>query len=206
MRIDIFDQAVELGANRSIVLHDAMHAEVVCTRGRIWITEDPLRNDVMIDAGKSHVVRAAGLAFVTGVTASTVWLREPLHAPAVQRRAAQETWRPPSRRGRRADARPPAPAARDRRRSGLKDPRPRYHGGISKNSPPAPERHHHLPGPPDPDDEPGPPVRHPRRGARRADPRRRLAGRAGRLGRAPARRRSSPTSSCCRASSKATAT
>ena len=28
MRIDIFDQAVELAANRSIVLHDARQAEI----------------------------------------------------------------------------------------------------------------------------------------------------------------------------------
>jgi hypothetical protein len=82
MRIDIFDQAVELDINRSIVLHDARHAEIVCTRGRIWITEDPLRNDIVIDAGESHTLGADGLAFVTGMTASTVWLREPLHVPA----------------------------------------------------------------------------------------------------------------------------
>lgn len=82
MRIDIFDQTVELAANRSIVLHDAKHAEVVCTRGRLWITEDPLRNDIILEAGKSHVIRVDGLAFVTGITSSTVWLREPLHAPS----------------------------------------------------------------------------------------------------------------------------
>jgi hypothetical protein len=85
MRIDIFDQAVELAANRSIVLHDAKQAEIVCTRGRIWITEDPLRNDIVLDPGESHVVTADGLAFVTAVTASTVWLREPMHAPAGRR-------------------------------------------------------------------------------------------------------------------------
>jgi len=88
MRIDIFDQAVELAANRTIVLHDARQAEIVCARGRIWITEDPLRNDILIDAGESHVVSVDGLAFVTGVTASTVWLREPLHAPSRRRMGA----------------------------------------------------------------------------------------------------------------------
>jgi Protein of unknown function (DUF2917) len=82
MRIDIFDQAVELGANRTIVLHEARRAEIVCTRGRIWITEDPLRNDIVLEAGKSHMLDADGLAFVTGMTASTVWLREPLHVAA----------------------------------------------------------------------------------------------------------------------------
>jgi hypothetical protein len=82
MRIDIFDQALDLASNRSIVLHDARHAEIACLRGRIWITEDPLRNDIVLDAGESHVLQVDGLAFVTGVTASTVWLREPLRAPA----------------------------------------------------------------------------------------------------------------------------
>lgn len=85
MRIDIFDQAVELAASRSIVLHDAKQAEIVCTRGRIWITEDPLRNDIVLDPGEAHIVTADGLAFVTAVTASTVWLREPMHAPAGRR-------------------------------------------------------------------------------------------------------------------------
>jgi len=91
MRIDIFDQAVELAANRSIVLHDARHAEVACLRGRIWITEDPLRNDVLLEAGESHVLDVDGLAFVTGLTDSSVWLREPLHAPA-RRRPGPAMW------------------------------------------------------------------------------------------------------------------
>ena len=47
-----------------------------------------MRNDVVIDAGESHVVSVDGLAFVTGVTASTVWLREPLHAPSRRRTGA----------------------------------------------------------------------------------------------------------------------
>ena len=85
MRIDIFDQAVELAANRSIVLHDARHAEIVCLGGRIWITEDPLRNDILLEAGKSHVLEVNGLAFITGLAASIVWLREPLHVPARRR-------------------------------------------------------------------------------------------------------------------------
>ena len=87
MKIEIFDQAVELAANRSIVLHDARQAEIVCLRGRIWITEDPLRNDILLDAGASHVLEVDGLAFVTGMTDSSVWLREPLHAPPTRRPA-----------------------------------------------------------------------------------------------------------------------
>jgi hypothetical protein len=81
MRIDIFDQVVELATNRSIVLHDAGRAEIVCSRGRIWITEDPLRNDIVLKAGESHVLRADGLAFVTALVPSAVWLREPLRLP-----------------------------------------------------------------------------------------------------------------------------
>jgi hypothetical protein len=77
MRIDVFDQTIELATNRSIVLHHARNAEIVCTRGRIWITEDPLGNDIALEAGKSHVVRVNGLAFVTAVSPSAVWLRDP---------------------------------------------------------------------------------------------------------------------------------
>jgi len=77
MRIDVFDQTIELAINRSIVLHDARNAEIVCTRGRIWITEDPLRNDVALEEGSSHVVRVDGLAFITALSPSSVWLREP---------------------------------------------------------------------------------------------------------------------------------
>ena len=78
MRIDVFDQVIDLASNRSIVLHHARNAEIVCTRGRIWITEDPLRNDMAIDAGDSHVIRVDGLAFVTAISPSAVWLREPV--------------------------------------------------------------------------------------------------------------------------------
>ena len=83
MRIDIFDQTVELATNRSIVLHDARAAEIVCTRGRLWITEDPLRNDLVLEAGQSHVIQVDGMAFVTAIYPSAVWLREParIHVP-----------------------------------------------------------------------------------------------------------------------------
>lgn len=77
MRVDIFDQTIELGKNRSIVLHEARNAEIVCIRGHIWITEDPLRNDIGLAEGKSHVIGVDGLAFVTALTPSAVWLREP---------------------------------------------------------------------------------------------------------------------------------
>ena len=77
MRIDVFDQTIELATNRSIVLHHARDAEIVCTRGRVWITEDPLGNDIALEAGRSHVVRVDGLAFVTAVSPSAVWLRDP---------------------------------------------------------------------------------------------------------------------------------
>jgi hypothetical protein len=73
----VFDQTIELATNRSIVLHHARNAEIVCTRGRIWITEDPLGNDIALEAGRSHVVRVDGLAFVTAVSPSAVWLRDP---------------------------------------------------------------------------------------------------------------------------------
>jgi hypothetical protein len=77
MRIDVCDQTIDLATNRSIVLHNARNAKIVCTRGRIWITEGPLRNDVAIDAGGSYVVRVDGLAFITAISPSAVWLREP---------------------------------------------------------------------------------------------------------------------------------
>ncbi len=84
MRIDIFDQTVELAANRSMVLHDARDAWIVCTRGQIWITEDPLRSDIVLKAGASHRVRAMGMTFVTSFVDSSVRLQEPLrptHVP-----------------------------------------------------------------------------------------------------------------------------
>ena len=85
MRIDVFDQTIELGTNRSIVLHHARDAEIVCVNGVVWITEDPLRNDIALRAGQSHVVRVDGMAFVTAVSASAVWLREPVRESARRR-------------------------------------------------------------------------------------------------------------------------
>ena len=88
MRIDIFDQTVELAVNRSIVLHEARNAEVVCTNGRIWITEDPLRNDIILKAGQSHVVQVGGMTFVTAIQPSTVWLRDPARTEMLPRSPA----------------------------------------------------------------------------------------------------------------------
>lgn len=82
MRIDIFDQTVELATNRTIVLHHARDAEIVCTRGLIWITEDPLRNDILLAAGKSHRIPVDAMVFVTAVSPSAVWLREPVRLAA----------------------------------------------------------------------------------------------------------------------------
>jgi hypothetical protein len=56
---------LNLPADRTIVLHDVRDARVDCLRGRLWITEDPLRSDILLDSGESHVVRADGRTFVT---------------------------------------------------------------------------------------------------------------------------------------------
>ncbi|HVL55014.1 MAG TPA: DUF2917 domain-containing protein [Burkholderiaceae bacterium] len=91
MRIDIFDQTIELSANRSIVLHDPRGAQIVCIAGRIWVTEDPLRNDIVLHAGQSHTVSTDGMTFVTSFADSRVRLIEPLRvdrpAPAAGFRA-----------------------------------------------------------------------------------------------------------------------
>ncbi len=77
MRIDLSDQTIELAADRSIVLHGARNAQIVCIRGRIWITEDPLRNDVVLGTGQSHLVRGTGKTLVTSFVDSRVRLQEP---------------------------------------------------------------------------------------------------------------------------------
>jgi hypothetical protein len=66
---------LDLPADRTIVLHDARDARIDCLRGRIWITEDPLRSDVLLDTGESHVVRAQGRTFVTAFGDSSFRVR-----------------------------------------------------------------------------------------------------------------------------------
>jgi hypothetical protein len=57
--------SLDLPADRTIVLRDVRDARVDCLRGRLWITEVPLRSDIVLDTGESHVVRADGRTLVT---------------------------------------------------------------------------------------------------------------------------------------------
>jgi hypothetical protein len=81
------DQRLELEAHRTIVLQDVRDAEIVCTSGQIWITEGPLRSDIVLEAGAAHVVRADGKTYVTAFDDSTVRVRRSLPARVPPRAA-----------------------------------------------------------------------------------------------------------------------
>ncbi|HVL59523.1 MAG TPA: DUF2917 domain-containing protein [Burkholderiaceae bacterium] len=80
MKLELNTQTVDLTDGSTIVLRDARDVQVVCVEGGIWVTEERLRNDVVLSPGESRVVRVGGRTFVTALGASRVRLLEPTRA------------------------------------------------------------------------------------------------------------------------------
>lgn len=74
MRIELQPGALRLARGQTLKVTDALGSTVRCNEGSVWITEENLPKDVVLEAGGSYRLRRPGLALVHAFGDATVAL------------------------------------------------------------------------------------------------------------------------------------
>lgn len=64
MRIELEPGALRLARGQTLKVTDALGSTVRCSEGSVWITEEDLPRDVVLEAGHSYRLSRKGLALV----------------------------------------------------------------------------------------------------------------------------------------------
>jgi hypothetical protein len=64
MRIEMQPGALRLASGQTLKVTDALGTTICCNEGSVWITEENLRKDVVLEAGGCYQLRRPGLALV----------------------------------------------------------------------------------------------------------------------------------------------
>ena len=64
MRIELQSGGLKLASGQSLKVHDGAGSTVSALEGSVWITEENLRKDVVLEPGNSYRLRNPGLAIV----------------------------------------------------------------------------------------------------------------------------------------------
>jgi hypothetical protein len=86
MDIRIDDNCFDLRANQLVRFDDATGADIVCLRGRLWLTQDGDLNDVVLGAGERCTLDRSGVALVEALEPSSVRVALPVQ------RARRGSW------------------------------------------------------------------------------------------------------------------
>lgn len=74
MRIEMQGGALKLVRGQTLKVTDALGSTICCNEGSVWITEENLPRDVVLEAGGCYRLRRAGLALVHAFGDATVAL------------------------------------------------------------------------------------------------------------------------------------
>jgi len=64
MRIELQPGALRLARGQTLKVTDALGSTICCNEGSVWITEENMPKDVVLEAGGCYRLRRAGLALV----------------------------------------------------------------------------------------------------------------------------------------------
>jgi len=64
MRIELQPGALRLARGQTLKVTDALGSTICCNEGSVWITEEDLHKDVVLEAGGCYRLRRRGLALV----------------------------------------------------------------------------------------------------------------------------------------------
>lgn len=76
MNLALGQSRVDLKRDQLIALRDARGVQVSCLDGALWITQEKMAADVVLEAGQSSVIDTPGLTLVMAVRPSTLRLQE----------------------------------------------------------------------------------------------------------------------------------
>jgi hypothetical protein len=74
MRIEMEAGALRLAGGQTLRVTDALGSTIRCAAGSVWITEENVPRDVVLEAGASYRLRRKGLALVHAFGDATVAL------------------------------------------------------------------------------------------------------------------------------------
>jgi len=75
MNIDLTQGGVLLAPHQSVGIHDGLGHKVVCDSGVIWITQDHVPRDIILESGESFTLDRPGRALVHAFEASAIAVR-----------------------------------------------------------------------------------------------------------------------------------
>ena len=64
MKIELEPGALRLARGQTLKVMDALGSTVCCNEGTVWITEENVPKDVVLEAGHCYQLRRKGLALV----------------------------------------------------------------------------------------------------------------------------------------------
>lgn len=67
MRVELNSGAVKLGANQTLKIVDGAGRTVCAEEGAVWITEENLPKDIVLERGACYQLREKGLAIVNAL-------------------------------------------------------------------------------------------------------------------------------------------
>ena len=76
MKLELGQSSVGLERDQLIAVRDAKGVRVSCLDGALWVTEENLAADVLLEAGQSVVIDSPGLTLVMALRPSTLQLGE----------------------------------------------------------------------------------------------------------------------------------
>ena len=93
MKVTLTDSRLELRKRQLLRMEGARCTRIVCLAGELWITQDADQRDLVVPAGDAFTLDRDGIAVITALEASSVWLQEPAEAEslgaAMSRKLAQ---------------------------------------------------------------------------------------------------------------------
>jgi Protein of unknown function (DUF2917) len=76
MKLTLRQSSIGLDRDQLIAVRDAKGVRVCCLDGALWITQETMVADVVLEAGQSLVIDTPGLTLVMALRPSTLRLRE----------------------------------------------------------------------------------------------------------------------------------
>jgi hypothetical protein len=92
MMIELTQAKIFLDPRRGISLTDAAGAAVKVLSGRVWLTMDGDRRDIVLPSGDAHTIERNGLTLINAFEPSVVHVQPPQAQPAAWKGWLRKVW------------------------------------------------------------------------------------------------------------------
>ena len=93
MNVTLADSRLDLRKRQLLRVEGARCTRIVCLAGELWITQDADQRDLVVPAGDAFTLDRDGIAVISALEASSVWLQEPSRAGSPASSLGAAIWR-----------------------------------------------------------------------------------------------------------------